>query len=170
MQLVTSTHDAMDLSVRKMEAVEMASPNTTRTSEPRNEITKKKTLSFSVDRLLKSSNSSEDSKLEGISVSLSQFVPPLVSGVFSLSNSCLNNSPMGPSLPIRPLVTNPIVPPPGSLQLLQSLYMPTMYSHQVLVRPPDLFHPGPGFLPMHHGGPHHLNPMGNGKRKKSWTQ
>ena len=40
----------------------------------------------------------------------------------------------------------------------------------VLVRPPDLFHPGPGFLPMHHGGPHHLNPMGNGKRKKSWTR
>ena len=37
---------------------------------------------------------------------------------------------MGPSLPIRPLVTNPTVPPPGSLQLLQSLYMPTMYSHQ----------------------------------------
>ena len=58
--------DAMDLSVRKIEAVEMASPNTTRTSEPRNEITKKKTLSFSVDRLLKSSNSSEDSKLEGM--------------------------------------------------------------------------------------------------------
>ena len=56
----------MDLSVRKIEAVEMASPNTTRTSEPRNEITKKKTLSFSVDRLLKSSNSSEDSKLEGM--------------------------------------------------------------------------------------------------------
>ena len=40
----------------------------------------------------------------------------------------------------------------------------------VLVRPPDLFHPGPGFLPMHHGGPHHLNPLGNGKRKKSWTR
>ena len=58
--------DAMDLSVRKIETVEMASPNTTRTSEPRNEITKKKTLSFSVDRLLKSSNSSEDSKLEGM--------------------------------------------------------------------------------------------------------
>ena len=67
--------DAMDLSVRKMEAVEMASPNTTRTSEPRNEITKKKTLSFSVDRLLKSSNSSEDSKLEGMKQFCDKLLP-----------------------------------------------------------------------------------------------
>ena len=65
----------MDLSVRKMEAVEMASPNTTRTSEPRNEITKKKTLSFSVDRLLKSSNSSEDSKLEGMKQFCDKLLP-----------------------------------------------------------------------------------------------
>ena len=67
--------DAMDLSVRKIEAVEMASPNTTRTSEPRNEITKKKTLSFSVDRLLKSSNSSEDSKLEGMKQFCNKLLP-----------------------------------------------------------------------------------------------
>ena len=49
-------------------------------------------------------------------------------------------------------------------------YLPIFSMILVLVRPPDLFHPGPGFLPMHHGGPHHLNPMGNGKRKKSWTR
>ena len=68
----------MDLSVRKIEAVEMASPNTTRTSEPRNEITKKKTLSFSVDRLLKSSNSSEDSKLEGMKQFCNKLLPKKV--------------------------------------------------------------------------------------------
>ena len=59
----------MDLSVRKMEAVDVASSTTTTTTttEPRNEVNnKKKTLSFSVDRLLKSTNSSsEDSKIEG---------------------------------------------------------------------------------------------------------
>ena len=74
--------DAMDLSVRKMEAVEMASPNTTRTSEPRNEITKKKTLSFSVDRLLKSSNSSEDSKLEGMKQFCNLLLPKKVLPLF----------------------------------------------------------------------------------------
>ena len=40
-----------------------------------------------------------------------------------------------------------------------------------MIRPPDLFggvHAPPGFLPMHSGP--HLNPMGNGKRKKSWTR
>ena len=58
--------NAMDLSVRKIEAINMASTTSTRTSESRNDVTKKKTLSFSVDRLLKSSNSSEDSKLEGM--------------------------------------------------------------------------------------------------------
>ena len=43
----------------------------------------------------------------------------------------------------------------------------------VLVRPPELFgHPNPAaaYLPMHGHHPHHLNPMGNGKRKKSWTR
>ena len=72
----------MDLSVRKIEAMDMASPASTRTAEPRHEVSKKKTLSFSVDRLLKSSSSSEDSKnkSESISVSLSQFVPPSASG------------------------------------------------------------------------------------------
>ena len=43
----------------------------------------------------------------------------------------------------------------------------------MLVRPPELFgHPNPAaaYLPMHGHHPHHLNPMGNGKRKKSWTR
>ncbi len=46
----------------------------------------------------------------------------------------------------------------------------------MFVRPPDLFpnvHPGHGFLASMHSGPHHhhhLSPMGNGKRKKSWTR
>ena len=75
----------MDLSVRKIEAVEkMASPNTTRTSEPRNEITKKKTLSFSVDRLLKSSNSSEDSKLEGMKQFCNKLLPKKITIVCEL--------------------------------------------------------------------------------------
>ena len=57
------------------------------------------------------------------------------------------------------------------MSLMPNLNLITYFSSiLVLVRPPDLFHPGPGFLPMHHGGPHHLNPMGNGKRKKSWTR
>ena len=47
------------------------------------------------------------------------------------------------------------------------------YFFSVLVRPPELFgHPNPAaaYLPMHSHHPHHLNPMGNGKRKKSWTR
>ena len=52
--------------------------------------------------------------------------------------------------------------------------MNVIFVVSVLVRPPELFGANPAaaaYLPMHAGHPHHhLNPMGNGKRKKSWTR
>ena len=88
----------MDLSVRKDSTSEAA---------------EKKSLSFSVERLLKSSVENEVKNSQNAVV------------------STLTNSSLAMSLPIRPLVTHPNPPNPaaGSLSLLQSLYVPNIYSH-----------------------------------------
>lgn len=178
----------MDLSVKKensslSEALPQAS------SKPMEVIKSesKKSLSFSVERLLKSSKNEETNRSEASAQIVS-------SAASIITTPCLATA----ALPIRPLVTHPNPSSTtGSLSLLQSFYVPAMYSHQgkkpqksnyhwtvrtesplffpVLVRPPDLFGPASAasFLSLPAGSHHvhhHLNPMGNGKRKKSWTR
>ena len=121
MQLVIK--EIMDLSVRK-NGVVLKNPVPVGTSQIPGEkssvVKRGAKLSFSVDRLLKSpeqkQNNTQDKPVKD-EIDSSSILP-------ALSSACLT-----PPLPIRPLVSHP-PPMPGSISLLQSLYVPTMYTHQ----------------------------------------
>ena len=124
MQLVIK--EIMDLSVRK-NGVVLKNPVPVGTSQIPGEkssvVKRGAKLSFSVDRLLKSpelkhQNTNPQEKPVKDEINSAALLPG------ALSSACLT-----PPLPIRPLVSHP-PPMPGSISLLQSLYVPTMYTHQ----------------------------------------
>ena len=127
MQLVIK--EIMDLSVRKNGKNPVGPVDRTSqiqaSSDKSSSVTVKRgaKLSFSVDRLLKSpelkhQNTNPQEKPVKDEINSAALVPA------ALSSACLT-----PPLPIRPLVSHP-PPMPGSISLLQSLYVPTMYTHQ----------------------------------------
>lgn len=111
----------MDLSVKKEAVAVVASEApASKSMEVFSKSEGKKSLSFSVERLLKGSKNEESSSKS--EAAEAQIVSSAASSI--ISTPCLATA----TLPIRPLVAPH--PNSGSLSLLQSFYVPAMYSHQ----------------------------------------